>query len=248
MNTSSNFIRRISTVIFSALSLLMFNGIWLKFNTSYLLGSSTYGYTLFDITDFFDKMNRTFGGGGLEIYTVIFAVLSYLSVILLIVGIVFSVIRNTKNTFANLGATFSIILAIVFYLVVFGVNEAVREEIYGGAPNVLTTTYRPFLLIIFSVIICFSSGEQKFQKQQNDITYNFCMSCGSRLPVNATFCPSCGAVVNSDDKLAALAKDREIKTNVERTLRNGGWRCDKCNRINPSYTGTCACGNSKYDQ
>ncbi len=28
-------------------------------------------------------------------------------------------------------------------------------------------------------------------------------------------------------------------------LENGGWKCKKCGRINPSYTGTCACGMTK---
>ena len=30
----------------------------------------------------------------------------------------------------------------------------------------------------------------------------------------------------------------------EDLLKKGGWRC-KCGRINPSYTGTCACGMTK---
>lgn len=28
------------------------------------------------------------------------------------------------------------------------------------------------------------------------------------------------------------------------TMKNGGWKCS-CGRINPHYTGTCACGKSK---
>ena len=32
----------------------------------------------------------------------------------------------------------------------------------------------------------------------------------------------------------------------ERTLQNGGWKCT-CGRVNPSYTGTCACGRSKRE-
>lgn len=27
----------------------------------------------------------------------------------------------------------------------------------------------------------------------------------------------------------------------------GGWKCHFCNRTNPSYTGTCACGRTKED-
>ena len=32
----------------------------------------------------------------------------------------------------------------------------------------------------------------------------------------------------------------------ERTLQNGGWKCP-CGRVNPAYTGTCACGRSKRE-
>ena len=28
-------------------------------------------------------------------------------------------------------------------------------------------------------------------------------------------------------------------------LKNGGWRCNECNKVNASYIGTCSCGNSK---
>jgi len=28
----------------------------------------------------------------------------------------------------------------------------------------------------------------------------------------------------------------------------GGWTCKKCGTNHPSYTGTCSCGNSKYEQ
>lgn len=28
-------------------------------------------------------------------------------------------------------------------------------------------------------------------------------------------------------------------------MGSGGWRCSQCGKVNPSYTGTCACGNQK---
>ena len=28
-------------------------------------------------------------------------------------------------------------------------------------------------------------------------------------------------------------------------IANGGWKCSKCGTINPHYTGTCGCGNTK---
>ena len=34
---------------------------------------------------------------------------------------------------------------------------------------------------------------------------------------------------------------------VNRTAGPNEWKCNKCGRINPNYTGTCACGTSKYD-
>ncbi len=32
----------------------------------------------------------------------------------------------------------------------------------------------------------------------------------------------------------------------QKMLNNGGWKC-LCGRVNPSYTGTCACGKSKQE-
>ena len=39
-------------------------------------------------------------------------------------------------------------------------------------------------------------------------------------------------------------RDRAYVSNV---LEEGGWKCHFCNRANPSYTGTCACGRTKAD-
>ncbi len=247
MNTnSSNSSKRMLTIIFSILSLLMFNGTWVEFKSSYFLGSSSFGYTLFDITNLSEKMSRTFGGDGdFEFYVFLFTIIAYLAVGFLIAGLVSALISDKKNIPANIGASFASIVAVIFFLVVFGINELVREEIYAGAPDVLSITYRPILLLLFSVIAGFSSSETKNPKQQHNIVHNFCMNCGSHLPISATFCPACGTVVKSEDKLAALAKEKAVRENVEKTLRNGGWKCSKCNRINPSYIGTCACGNSK---
>lgn len=37
------------------------------------------------------------------------------------------------------------------------------------------------------------------------------------------------------------------EANDKKVISNGGWKCSKCGRVNPSYTGTCACGGSKYE-
>lgn len=33
----------------------------------------------------------------------------------------------------------------------------------------------------------------------------------------------------------------------EKLLKENGWKCIKCNVINPSYTGTCGCGNTRVN-
>ncbi len=45
--------------------------------------------------------------------------------------------------------------------------------------------------------------------------------------------------------LSKAAAEKKQQEDVVATLKNGGWKCDNCGRTNPSYTGTCACGNSK---
>ncbi len=29
-------------------------------------------------------------------------------------------------------------------------------------------------------------------------------------------------------------------------IKAGGWKCRHCGKVNPDYTGTCSCGQSKY--
>lgn len=49
---------------------------------------------------------------------------------------------------------------------------------------------------------------------------------------------------SSQDKVSSYSKEiAEINM-----LASGGWKCVKCERVNPSYnTGSCVCGNSKME-
>lgn len=49
--------------------------------------------------------------------------------------------------------------------------------------------------------------------------------------------------LNDNSKLSMLAK----QTDDERTLKNGGWKCSKCRRVNASYITTCECGMNIRD-
>ncbi len=45
-----------------------------------------------------------------------------------------------------------------------------------------------------------------------------------------------GYVLNSEaDKI----RDNKV-------MKADGWKCPKCGKVNPGYTGTCSCGQSKY--
>lgn len=37
----------------------------------------------------------------------------------------------------------------------------------------------------------------------------------------------------------------EIEKKDNEMLANGGWKCKKCGKVHPSYTGTCGCGGKK---
>lgn len=44
----------------------------------------------------------------------------------------------------------------------------------------------------------------------------------------------------SDEKLRSLANQED----EQRILRNGGWKCYFCNRVNPEYMTSCTCGRT----
>ena len=46
-----------------------------------------------------------------------------------------------------------------------------------------------------------------------------------------------------DRKLSCLAQEAED----ERLLREGGWKCIKCGRVNASFSPSCDCGRTKYE-
>ena len=46
---------------------------------------------------------------------------------------------------------------------------------------------------------------------------------------------------------AKVKKPSRAPTYKEGLLASGGWECKKCGTVNPSYTGSCGCGNSKRE-
>ncbi len=42
-------------------------------------------------------------------------------------------------------------------------------------------------------------------------------------------------------------KQEEELARAERILKEGGWQCANCGKVHPKYTGTCGCGNTKYE-
>ncbi|HCL03902.1 MAG TPA: hypothetical protein DHW61_16095 [Lachnoclostridium phytofermentans] len=54
--------------------------------------------------------------------------------------------------------------------------------------------------------------------------------------------PEC--YISYDYQSSSLLSQAAQEESGKRMLRNDGWKC-QCGRVNPSYTGTCACGRSK---
>ena len=42
-------------------------------------------------------------------------------------------------------------------------------------------------------------------------------------------------------------RQQEIENHEKQILANKGWKCSACGKANPQTTGTCSCGNSKYN-
>ena len=52
------------------------------------------------------------------------------------------------------------------------------------------------------------------------------------------------ALTKPDVRTVYAATEQASQQRDNRMLENGGWECI-CGRLNPSYTGTCACGKTK---
>ena len=42
-------------------------------------------------------------------------------------------------------------------------------------------------------------------------------------------------------------QQQELENHEKQILANKGWKCSACGKANPQSTGTCSCGNSKYN-
>ena len=57
--------------------------------------------------------------------------------------------------------------------------------------------------------------------------------------------PQAQSYNSSSSSLFAAAAEEKMKIQQQSLLEQGGWKCNKCGNVNPSYSGTCNCGNLK---
>ena len=163
----------------------------------------------------------------------------------------------------------SIIYIVAFFLIIgvyeSKINNYALSHGYSEPIIDITTTSAPFMFAAISVLFA-STEKDRFAKYlpsafvtRTATTAHFCTGCGTAIPSGSSFCPVCGkavAPVTAPTSVSArpevLArieeeeKRRKEALRIETTLKSGGWKCT-CGRVNPSYTGTCACGNTKYN-
>ena len=63
-----------------------------------------------------------------------------------------------------------------------------------------------------------------------------------------TYGSSPAPVASTNAAYLSYTSAAEKEQNERRILSEGGWKCNKCGRVNPAYTGTCICGVLKRDQ
>ncbi len=54
------------------------------------------------------------------------------------------------------------------------------------------------------------------------------------------------AIETMGTALSKVADEKKQQEYNQELLKNGGWKCTQCGKVNPTYTGTCSCGKSKY--
>lgn len=80
-----------------------------------------------------------------------------------------------------------------------------------------------------------------------------CDKCGT---INDSYLMTCSCGRSKLDSRGATydeieeknkSKERILEEENEERLKQGGWRCRKCNKVNYSYETSCSCGFSKLD-
>lgn len=65
---------------------------------------------------------------------------------------------------------------------------------------------------------------------------------------NWSYGSSSAPVASPNAAYSSYTSAAERERNERRILSEAFWKCGKCGRVNPAYTGTCICGNLKRDQ
>ncbi len=100
-----------------------------------------------------------------------------------------------------------------------------------------------FILLIAGALIILNYSKQLAEINEAEEEYIYipdtqnnpkcCDVCGHTVSDGADFCANCGNKVYSAP--------------VEKTPNDNEWKCSKCGTVNPNYTGTCSCGNSRQE-
>ena len=122
---------------------------------------------------------------------------------------------NIENNFLE-GEKMEILLYIIIILVAYSIMGLISRNINESKGYDGGFAWGFLLGIIGIIVVAVRNPNIISYNQYDDLHYS----------------------ANDNSKLSML----ENQSDDERTLKNGGWKCSKCRRVNASYVTTCDCG------
>lgn len=127
---------------------------------------------------------------------------------------------NIENNFLG-GEKMEILLYIIIILVAYSIMGLISRNINESKGYDGGFAWGFLLGIIGIIVVAVRNPNIISYNQYDDLHYS----------------------ANDNSKLSML----ENQSDDERTLKNGGWKCSKCRRVNASYVTTCDCGMNIRD-
>lgn len=197
---------KVLTIFSGIMMIVMVTGKWLELHQipMILKNSVQDEYSLFEIADFLDKFNLYLERSDVEAYA---TALSFGAVVIIILSVLTMITTLVSSSAAKkLGGAATVvcvILTAVFMISIIDINLKMKDATYGGIDELLRSTARPFVMILFSAFAIVGSCLKAKPVQAGAMNMpagtgfgsRRCTGCGAEISAGTCFCAKCGKAV-----------------------------------------------------
>lgn len=208
---------KVFTIFSGIMMIVMVTGKWLELHQipMILKNSVQDEYSLFEIAKFLDKFSLYLDRTDIEIYAAVLGFGAVAVIILSVLTMITALLNSSAaKGFGGAATGVCVILTVLFMISIIDINLKMKDATYGGIDELLRSTARPFVMILFSIFgivgTCLKAKPVQAGVMPHTANAGFgmrrCTECGAEITAGTCFCAKCGKPVEEVRKTVSNEK------------------------------------------